>query len=543
MSGILQSDDLFSRDVPLKGFVTLDEALDPVDTDDADDDAARRPSAGAASFLSRSGRDNDVGKLSPGEGSVSLDPGAIYYREIGRTPLLEREGEIEVAWRIRRADASVIKALSRSVAVARRIRDAVRLVLASDRSVWKLVDSDVFEPDQVEALRARERLRVHLVEVAASIKNLERLQKKVYRWEKSRGRADYPRRRLMLRYRIIMSQALRQLRPNRRVWWESVEALDELYGRLRTVKPEVCTIERLHPVTGRLIVERRVLARTSELERGDPVALVQRIRARLRVGVAKGRAARSAMMEANLKLVVRQANKLYRPGSKLGRGDLVQEGNIGLMRAVEKFDPERGFKFSTYATWWIRQSINRAISEQSRTVRVPGHMQEALAKMRVAENQLSPGLGRRLTSPELAEATGLALDVVERASLVPVAEQSLDEPVGFYGFEESETLGATLPDRGVQDPETSVVYLQAQAAIDAVLEIALTPRERLVVRRHFGFAHRGVSDPTVPVEQVLRISRERVRQLEAVALEKLRKPEVAERLLPLVPVLGITLRP
>ena len=338
---------------------------------------------------------------------------------------------------------------------------------------------------------------------------------------------------MLNRLRISMSLALRDLSPSRKLWILCIQALNDTYYRLRQATPEVYVLEATDPVTRQRVVERPLLYRTRALERGDPLPLVHSIRASVREATLRGRAARSDMLKANLRLVSTLVDRWYRPGTSLQRADLIQEGNIGLMRAVEKFDPHRGFKFSTYATWWIRQSVNRAISEHSRNVRVPGHVQEAQAKIRTAKSDLVLKLGRAPTPSEIIEATGLDADVVDRAASAPVGEHSLDQPAGYNGFEEGDALGSSIPDPSLPDPESLAVHLQRRAAIEAVLELVLDNRECRVVKRRFGLEDEPV-DPhdEKSLAQELGITRERVRQIEAVAMAKLKTPQVARRLTP-----------
>lgn len=528
--------ETLTRLAAVKGFVTLEDVSDHLDPDDADDVLSRLVIELSAAGVDVVTADPDAVPTAETVGRSSSDPAPIYAREIGRTPLLTADAEIDVALRIRRADALVIKALSRSVAVARRIRDAVRRVLFSERSVWKVVDPVGLVPTGDDAEECRERLRVCIVLLEASIRSVERMYGFVVRNEKRTGRPDYWRRRVLNRSRVRMSQALRELRPSRDLWIESIQEITEAYYRLREATPEHYVVEGLDPATSALFAERPVLYRIRSLERGDPLSLIHRVRQQLRIGMRRGRQARTEMMTANLRLVAYLAHRWHRPGCSLTPSDLIQEGNLGLMRAVEKFDPQRGFKFSTYATWWIRQSINRALAEQSRTVRVPGHMQEALAKIRAAEAELSVYLGRPPLSEELANATGLPVEVVHRAAAVPVAEHSLDEPVGYHGFDETDSLVTAIPDPSKPDPEALLVHLQRRAAIDAVLAMVLDPRERQVVCRRFGLDD-AVAEPEKRVrtlEQEFGVSRERIRQIEQAAMAKLRRPEVAHRLRPFV---------
>ena len=523
-----------------KGFVTLEDVTDQLEPDAGDDQLSRLVADLAVVGVDVVGVEHDALAVRVAPGRSSGDPGPIYHREIGRTPLLTPDGEIDLALRIRRADATVIKALSRSMAVASRIRDAVRRVLSTDRSVWKVVDPVGLVPTGEEAEDARERLRIKIVLLEANIRALDRMYRFVVRNEKRRGRPDFWRRRVLHRCRVKMSQSLRDLRPSRDLWIESIQEINDAYYRLREATPALYTVEGVGPGGKRIVAQRSLLYRIRALERGDPLSLIQRIRERLRLGMRRGREARTHMMQANLRLVVKLAYRWYRPGSSLTRSDLIQEGNLGLMRAVEKFDPQRGFKFSTYATWWIRQSVNRALAEQSRTVRVPGHMQEALAKIRVAEAELMLELGRRPLPAELARNTGLPVEVVNRAAAVPVAEHSLDEPVGYHGFDETESLVTAIPDPALPDPESMVVHLQRRAAIDAVLLMVLEPREQQVVRARFGLEDMPV-DPDKrfrTLEREFGVSRERIREIEQAAMAKLRRPEVARRLRPFIRVPG-----
>ena len=248
-------------------------------------------------------------------------------------------------------------------------------------------------------------------------------------------------------------------------------------------------------------------------------------------------------MEANLRLVVTLASRSYRPGQGIMLNDLIQEGNFGLMRAVEKFDPGRGFKFSTYATWWIRQSVSRALLELGRTVRVPGHMQETLSAIRSAEGELFHQLGRPATLDELSAYTGKAADVLDRLARVPLAEHSLDEPVSVYDFDDGDTYEMRLPDESVPNPEQAAAELDRRSAIEAVITLVLTPREQIIIRRRFGFSDpaapaRSPGSPLPTLEEEIGVSKERVRQIEVKALHKLTHPAVRARLAPYAQDLG-----
>ena len=453
-----------------------------------------------------------------------------YLRQMSRVPLLTREGEVAIAKRIERGELRITKAMSRSLLVSRYLPELARRVDEGERTLRDVVvlpDSELTDRQLNNRIK---RLVGDTEKVTAALKELGKRQARAKTVRKSRRKPSVRTLWRIMRSQIEISHAVRAIKFTPVVRRELIEKIE---GAAKALQQAERRVERLKQSTPRrkgqratpnpnLKEARRDLADLREKIK-EPADDLNAIQKSIRRGVLEGDHARKELTEANLRLVVSVAKKYVNRG--LAFLDLIQEGNIGLMRAVDKFDYRRGFKFSTYATWWIRQAITRAIADQARTIRIPVHMIETLNKLNRAMQTLTRDLGREPTPQELAERADLPMAVVRKARKIAQTVVSLDAPIG--DSDESQ-FGDFIEDRAAVNPAEATVAFDLRRQTESVLE-KLSPKEREVIRMRFGL-NDGAEPTLAELGEKFSLTRERIRQIEAAALRKLRDPSLSSRL-------------
>ena len=462
------------------------------------------------------------------------DPVRMYLREMGAVSLLTREGEIELAKRIEHGQKTAVRVLSRSPFVMREILEIAREVREGKRSLRDVLASPEIMTADEDLDHFQAEFDEQIEQLAKNLKKITQLRNKLTAMPRSKLKQFRATRWELARLIVSMSRQIRGMQLSSAIYRHLAARLRAALDQLAPLERDIARLQRAieeASASGSSQVrdlKRELRAATQKftsLEHsfGATCTELRRTLALAEKGEAEADAAKKQLIEANLRLVVSIAKRYTNRG--MAFLDLIQEGNIGLMKAVDKFDYRRGYKFSTYATWWVRQAITRAIADQARTIRIPVHMIETINKIVRTQRLLQQELGREPTTEELAKRLDMSVAKVRKVLRVAQEPISLETPVGE---EEESHLGDFIVDKRMTSPSEAVINLNLREQTAEVLK-TLSPREEKIIKMRFGLQD-GSEHTLEEVGQAFAVTRERIRQIEAKALRKLRHPSRSHRL-------------